>query len=135
MLRAQSQKSVVLSSIVFESCSFSRLLLALHFHAIKWQLATSVQVRPYLRPATIFRSTIQSSPISLLFTSDVIHCPCISLFFSRRIALRFHALKWQLATSRPDLRSATTFRFTIPSSPISILFNSANLLSSSHELN
>ena len=28
-----------------------------------------------------FRSTIQSSPISLLFTSDVLHCLRISLFF------------------------------------------------------
>ncbi len=34
--------------------------------------------------------------------------------------------------ARPDLRSATTFRSTIPSSPISLLFISANLTSFSH---
>ena len=46
-----------------------------------------------------FRFTIQSTPISLLFTSDVLHCLRISLFFSRRLALRFRAFEWQLATS------------------------------------
>ena len=126
MLRAPSQKSVVLSSsshLVFFSStrsSFPCLKVAISYKSGRF----CAQL--------LFCSIIQSFPIYLLFTSDVIHCLRISLIFSRRLALRFHAFEWQLATSRPGLRSATTFRSTIPSSPIYLLFNSANLSSSSH---
>ena len=46
-----------------------------------------------MRPVTIFRSTIQSSPISLLFTSDVLHCLCISIFFFQSTRSSFPCLR------------------------------------------
>ena len=63
------------------------------------------------QPATIFSSKIQSSPISLLFTSDVLHRLRISLFFSLRLALRFYAFEWQLATSPAG--SALNYHFPL----------------------
>ena len=80
-------------------------------------------------PFPVPQFNLRRSLYSLRPTSFIVFA---SRFFPRRLALRFHAFKWQLATSRPDLRSATTFRSTIPSSPISLLFTSDVVSSSSH---
>ena len=70
---------------------------------------TSLQVRPDLCPATIFRSPFPSLPIFLELTSDVLSLLSPLALFFRRLAFHLHSFEWQLAKSPAG--SALSYHF------------------------
>ncbi len=89
---------------------FSRLL-ALLFHALNWQLATSltspaVSALSYHFP---FNNSTFADLSVLYFRSPSLYSHLAFSFLFRRLALRFHDFEFQLATSRAG--SALIYHF------------------------
>ncbi len=126
------------SRSVHNTSRFHRLRISLFFSYTRSSF-------PYLRVAGSYKSGRICA--QLPFSVPQFHLRR-SLYSSLPITSDVHSVSFQLALfslhrssftylrvevkARPDLRSATTFRSTIPSSPISLRLNFIILLSTSH---
>jgi hypothetical protein len=106
-LKGAQFKNIRRAFIVFASRSFSRLL-AFHFHAFDWQLATSpaATAPSYHFP---FHKSIFADHSTIYFRRP--SSPSHLALFPRRLALCFHAFEWQLATSPAG--SALSYHFPL----------------------